>query len=123
MIYPAWFDGERIETPPKPTATPTERIKTIYRDNQSAAQMWRIAHHQLEVQFDRATFETYLREVVLVDYDASSLTFTLAAERPHQVEMLQYRLMRNVRRMLSDACGDEVTVQFVTFDDWEHRTQ
>jgi len=118
LFPPLWFKQE-------PEIVPTERIQidweNAYQLEQTVADAWKITHSQLEIQFDRATFETYLKHVRLVDYDPSTHTFTLAGERQYQVDMLTHRLNRNVRRVLSDVFGHEVIVVFVTNDEWRDR--
>jgi len=118
LFPPLWFRQE-------PEIIPTERVQmdweNKYNPGQTIADSWKITHSQLEIQFDRASFETYLKQVRLVDYDPSTYTFTLTGERQYQVDMLTHRLNRNVRRVLSDVFGHEVTVVFVTYDEWRDR--
>lgn len=113
--------------PKQPEVVPTERVQTTwqnnYRPNQehTIADVWKIAHGQLEIQFDRASFSTYLEHLALVDYDVDTLTFTLAVKHTYHFDMVRYRLHRNIRRVLSDAFGQDVEITYVTYDDWRDR--
>jgi hypothetical protein len=115
--------------PKEPEVVPTERVQmpweNSYRPDQeyTIADVWKIAQGQLEIQFDRASFSTYLKDITLVDYDAASLTFTLAVKHTYHFDMVRYRLHRNIRRVLSDAFGQDVEVAYVTYDDWRERSQ
>ena len=106
---------------------PTERVETAWENayrpdqNQTVADVWKIAQGQLEIQFDRASFDTYLKHIALVDYDPDSLTFTLAVKHARNVDMLAHRLHRNVRRVLSDTFGQDVQIVYISYDDWRDR--
>ena len=81
-------------------------------------QPWKIAHSQLQIQFDRASFDAYLKDVRLIDYNSNGHVFKLAATNDRCVLMLRHRLYRNVCRVLSDVFGAEVGVEVVTQDEW-----
>ncbi|MEO0562194.1 MAG: hypothetical protein AAF125_08770, partial [Chloroflexota bacterium] len=87
------------------------------------ADVWKMAHDQLEIQFDRASFSTYLEHLTLVDYDVDTLTFTLAVKHSYHFDMVRYRLHRNIRRVLSDSFGQDVEIVYLTYDDWRGRSQ
>jgi hypothetical protein len=116
-----WFQ------PKEPEVVPTERVQTPWKNayrpepNQTVTDVWKFTQGQLEIQFDRASFETYLKHITLVDYDPDSLTFTLAAKHAHNVEMLEHRLHRNIRRVLSDIFGQDVQIVYISYDDWRDR--
>ncbi|MEO1438844.1 MAG: hypothetical protein AAFV33_00490, partial [Chloroflexota bacterium] len=115
--------------PKQPEVVPTERVQTPWQNNyrpdqeHTIADVWKIAHGQLEIQFDRASFDIYLKNVALVDYDADALTFTLAVKETRNFDMVKYRLHRNIRRVLSDAFGQDVEITYVTYYDWRERSQ
>lgn len=73
-------------------------------------QAWQAAYHQLELQLDRASFDTWLRQALLVGYEAG--TFIIGAPNDIAREMLENRLYRNIRRILSDICGFTVELRF-----------
>ncbi len=71
---------------------------------------WTIAHSQLELQLDRATFETWLRDAAFIDSDNN--TFTIGVKNSYARDMLQHRLYDNVCRVLEHICGFQVAIQF-----------
>jgi chromosomal replication initiator protein len=71
---------------------------------------WNAAYSQLEIQLDRASFETWLRGAVLLGVEDS--TFVIGARNSYARDMLQHRLYRNVRRILSDCYGQQVELRF-----------
>jgi len=72
---------------------------------------WLAAYQQLELLLDRASFDTWLRPARFVDYEAG--VFTIKCHSTYARDMLQHRLYRNVRRVLSDVWGEPVEIQFV----------
>jgi len=115
----------RPKTPSELVVEPTERVQTAWENrwnsDSTVTDAWTMAQVQLEIQFDRANFNTYLKDVTLVDYDPDALLFTFAVEQEHAANMLQHRLYRNVRRVVSDAFGQEVELAFVTHQAWHDR--
>ena len=77
----------------------------------TAQQSWEVAYNQLELQFDRATFDTWLRGAAFIDVEDG--VFVIGVRNGYVRDMLQHRLYRNVRRVLSDACGEQVELRFV----------
>lgn len=75
-----------------------------------AEEAWNAAYHQLELQFDRASFDTWLRRTSFLGYDEG--VFVIGVQNGYVLDMLQHRLYRNVRRVLSDVWGDEVELRF-----------
>lgn len=73
---------------------------------------WQIAYSQLEIQFDRASFNTWLKNVCFLSYEPSEALFVLGVHNSYALEMLQQRLYRNVRRVLSDCFGQDVSIRF-----------
>ncbi len=74
--------------------------------------VWQLAYSQLEIQFDRASFDTWIKDTYYMDFDPDRLIFTLGVKNSYALDMLRHRLYRNVRRILSDAYGDEVEITF-----------
>lgn len=73
---------------------------------------WEIAHNQLEIQFDRASFDTWLKNISFREYKPEERLFVLGVVNSYALDMLQHRLYRNVRNTLSDAFGQEIEIQF-----------
>lgn len=71
---------------------------------------WSAAYNQLELQFDRATFDTWLRPAVFLAYDEN--VFVIGVPNSYARDMCQYRLYRNIRRVLSDVFGCPVELRF-----------
>lgn len=75
-----------------------------------AQELWNTAYQQLELQLDRASFETWLRDACLLETEGD--VFVIGVRNDYAREMLQHRLYRNVRRVLSDVCGRAVELRF-----------
>ncbi len=71
---------------------------------------WNAAFHQLEMQLDRASFETWLRGAVLLGVEEG--VFVIGVRNSFARDMLQHRLYRNVRRVLGDVYGTSVELRF-----------
>ena len=116
---PSWFQE------PESELTPTERVSLPwdggYRPGQTVADAWKAAQGQLEIQFDRASFDTYFKHLTLVDYDPTSLSFTLAVKDARHINLMRGRLHPTIQRVLSDVCGREVEITYVTHDEWRDR--
>jgi hypothetical protein len=80
--------------------------------NMTAHAAWSAVYHQLELQLDRASFDTWLRSAKLVDYEPDTSTFSVRVHNSYARDMLQHRLYRNVTRILRDVTGRDVTVRF-----------
>ena len=119
---PDVFSFVRQQPEPLPIS---ERVnlpwENAYSPDETMADAWKMAHNQLDIRFDRMNFNSYMRDAILVDYDPETLTFTLAAKTQHQADMLQHRLYRDIRRVLSDVVGQEVEITAVSHQDWRDR--
>ena len=89
-----------------------ERLLVLVDSKLTAQAAWSAAYHQLELQLDRASFDTWLRSAVLLDYEAETKTFVVGVYNSYARDMLQHRLYRNVARILRDVIGHEVTIRF-----------
>ncbi len=78
----------------------------------NAQKAWNIAYSQLELQLDRGSFDTWLRDAVLLHTEAEGRVFVVGVRNAYIQDMLQQRLYRNVRRVLSDVYGREVSLRF-----------
>jgi hypothetical protein len=94
----------------------SEKLLVLVAGQMTAHAAWSAAYHQLELQLDRASFDTWLRSAKLLDYEpaqAPSLsTFVVEVHNAHAQGMLQHRLYRNVARILRDVTGVEVGIRF-----------
>ncbi len=76
---------------------------------------WNAAFHQLEMQLDRASFDTWLRGAELLGVegeDGVGYCFVIGVRNTFARDMLQHRLYRNVRRVLGDVYGKAVELRF-----------
>jgi len=83
---------------------------TLDKENVNAQDAWNAAYGQLELQLDRANFDTWLRDTFFLKEEAG--IFVIGVRNAFARDMLQHRLYRNIRRVLSDVCGHEVELRF-----------
>jgi len=78
------------------------------------AKWWGIAYSQLEIQLDKASFDMFFRNnVTLTAVEGQVWRFRVG--NSYARDMLQHRLYREIRRVLSDAIGcrkDEIELVF-----------
>lgn len=72
---------------------------------------WNITFSQLEIQLDRASFETWLRGSVFLGC-AEDGTYRVGVANTYARDMLQHRLYREIRRVLGDVLGEPVELCF-----------
>jgi len=87
-----------------------ERLAVMVSDGYTAQRAWNAAFQQLELQLDRASFDTWLRSARLLDYGADG--FVVGVHNSYARDMLQHRFYRNVARVLRDVVGREASVRF-----------
>jgi len=71
---------------------------------------WETAYAQLQLQFDQAKFETWVRDARFLRFEGG--VFVIGVRNEFTREMLQNRLYRAVARVLSDAWGQAAKIQF-----------
>ncbi len=76
--------------------------------------IWKSAYHQLQLQLDRPTFDTWLRDAVLL-HSKNDHTFVVGVRNSYARDMLQHRLYREIRRVLMDVCGYSVELEFEVY--------
>ena len=76
----------------------------------NAQDAWNAAYGQLQLQLDRANFETWLQGAIFLRVEDD--IFVVGVRNSYAREMLQHRLYRNVRRVLSDVIGKTVELRF-----------
>lgn len=86
--------------------------------------IWSAAYRQLELQLDRSTFDTWLRHAKFVAFDVNAEgvmsaldegvvgVFVIGVHNAYACEMLQHRLYRVVRKVVSDIYGQPVALRF-----------
>lgn len=74
------------------------------------ADAWHKAYSQLEIQLDRASFDTWVRAAVFLGY--SDGIFQIGVPNNYVRDMLQHRLYRDVRRVMRDVVGEPVEICF-----------
>lgn len=74
---------------------------------------WNIAYSQLEIQLDRASFDTWLRGAVYLGCDDG--VFQIGVRNSYARDMLQHRLYRDVKRVISDVVGEKVELCFEVY--------
>jgi len=78
---------------------------------------WNAALNQLEIQLDRANFDTWLRDTSFLSFEQpaapdQAATFVIGVRNSFARDNLQHRLYRTVRRVLRDIYGSPVELQF-----------
>lgn len=78
---------------------------------------WNTALNQLEIQLDRANFDTWLRDAEFLSCASPATSeqaavFTIGVRNSFARDNLQHRLYRSVRRILRDVYGGPVEVCF-----------
>ncbi len=77
---------------------------------EAARNAWKSAYNQLELQWDRANFETWLRPTNFLSVEAD--TFIIGVPNSYVCDMLQYRLYDDVKMALCEAMETEVKIEF-----------
>ncbi len=72
---------------------------------------WNIAFSQLEIQLDRASFETWMRGAVFLGCNEDGV-YRVGVANTYARDMLQHRLYREIRRVLGDVLGERVELAF-----------
>ena len=72
---------------------------------------WNSAFSQLEIQLDRASFETWMRGAVFLGCTDDG-TYRVGVVNTYARDMLQHRLYREIRRVLGDVLGERVELCF-----------
>lgn len=78
---------------------------------------WNTTYSQLEIQLDRASFDTWLRGAVFLglagdEQDDLAPTFIIGVPNSYARDMLQHRMYRDIRRILSEITGAQVELCF-----------
>src|SRR5665647_180588 len=80
-------------------------------EGMTSAQVWATALGELQLQMNRANFDTYLKDTFPVSYQDD--LFVVGVCSPFAVETLEQRLAPMIRKVLSGILGQELTLRFV----------
>ncbi len=75
-----------------------------------AQEAWEVAYHQLELQLDRGSFDTWLRGASFLRVEDNC--FYIGVRNSYASDMLQHRLYRSIWRVLTDVWGCSVDLKF-----------
>lgn len=94
-------DEYETEVDPAPYIDP-ERVK-----------QWQSAFVQLELQLDKASFDTWLRDAHLVAFEDEA--FVIGVRNDAARQMLAYRLNKKIDRILEDVVGASVAIRYEVY--------
>lgn len=102
-------------TTPQPEVEVSAKITQIEKD------YWRQTCVQLQLQMGDRDYNTYIRDLVLVDLfnNGDRLEYWFVAQTPQQIKQLTYRIGKLVRRLLSDFTRQAIDVRFILYDEWQ----
>jgi DNA replication protein DnaC len=76
-------------------------------------QVWLAAIGELQLQLTKTTFDTWLRDALLLSHDAEVNEFTIGVETPYAKDWLENRLLSTLKRTLSAVSGRPAQVKIV----------
>jgi hypothetical protein len=88
---------------PFPDARPGSRVNT-------PRTVWTCAYAQLAAQFDRPSFEMWLKKAQLLAYESGC--YTVGVPTKHAQDMLQHRYYRNIQRVVEGLRNQPVQIRF-----------
>lgn len=77
-------------------------------------QAWDIAHNQLEIQYDRASFNTWIKDISFLEYHPDELVFVLGVRNTYILDMLNHRMRYEIQQVLRDVFEQNITIRFET---------
>ncbi|MBI3244386.1 MAG: ATP-binding protein [Chloroflexi bacterium] len=75
--------------------------------------LWLAALGELQLQLTKTTFDTWLRDTLLLSHDAEVNEFTIGVETPYAKDWLENRLLSTLKRTLSAVCGRPAQLKIV----------
>ncbi|MEJ2606903.1 MAG: DnaA N-terminal domain-containing protein [Anaerolineales bacterium] len=81
----------------------------------AAETLWSSTLLQLEQELPRATFDTWIRDLIPISFQDSILT--LGAGNAYARDWVQERVSQTIRRVLETVSGAEITISIVVYDD------
>ncbi len=112
------------KTPEMPSLPVSERVQLPLSGAgkaTTAQAIWEASYQQLEFQLDPSSFAVGVRGSVLVDFDPETRTLIVAARNEAARALLEQRLARTVRRILSDVGGHAIELECLTREEWQQR--
>ncbi len=76
--------------------------------------IWKKAYSQLEIQLDRASFDTWVRAARFLRCEGE--VYVVGVAHSHARDMLQHRLYRDVRRIVSNIAGTAIELLFEKYE-------
>src|ERR1051326_4876296 len=76
-------------------------------------QVWHATLGQLQLEMTKATFETWVRDTVLLTHEDG--TFVVGVPNAYAKDWLENRLLNTVKRTLTGMVGHSVEVRFVVW--------
>lgn len=73
---------------------------------------WEVAYSQLEIQWNRSNFNTWLKDATFLDFDEQKRVFVIGVPKSYIQENLTHRFYQNVRRVVSDSFGEKIELRF-----------
>ena len=111
-----WDDlSDEYDYTPLPHPDQSQLSVSVEPSGRSPATIWQTAYGELQLQMPRETFDTWLRQARLVDYQAG--IYTIGVQNSYAQEWLEHRLRKVVERTLSQVAESAVEVRFVVYAD------
>lgn len=76
--------------------------------------IWKRAYGQLEIQLDRASFDTWVRSARFLRCEGD--TYVVGVANNYAREMLQHRLYRDIQRLVRNVADAEIQLQFEVYE-------
>ena len=88
----------------------------------TSSDAWKQIVSELELHLDAETFHECIRQLVLVDYEPTTFTFTVVA--PHQLAYTKaLRYQRNIKAIMRAVLGEQPKLIILTCDEWGNSEQ
>jgi len=102
-----------------PSPEPHQRI---YRRNGMTMppdRIWESAKGQLETETPKAVYDSWVRDLVLLDYNPDRCRFVVGAASDYAREWVEGRLMSTMIRLLTGISGHTADLEITTWASWE----
>ncbi|GAB4497363.1 MAG: chromosomal replication initiator protein DnaA [Anaerolineales bacterium] len=87
----------------------------------NAAQAWQVVLGQLQMDMPKASYETWVRDAVLVSYEDG--LFVIGVRNAYARDWLEDRMTGNVKRLLGEAMERTIQVRFVVWQKHEEHEE
>jgi hypothetical protein len=95
----------------------TDRKQQISPSGLDSGKVWKVAQGQLRTELSKTIFDTWVRDIEMVDVTGN--TIILGAANEYARGWLEERLTTIVERALSKVAGESIQVGFVVSDEIE----